>query len=342
MPSTVFEKLSKEGFTIRPATMDDLETAVNLFNAFSLATIGAKESRVKDIGDDWRTPGYELDTATRIVLSPNGMLVGYVEVWDVAKPPVHPWVWGCVHPEWKRQGIGSSLMTWAQARARQAIAEVPENARVAMYCGVVSTHEPSKRLLESLGMQLIRHFWQMVIELDDHPPVPQWPEGITVWVYNHHQDAEAVYRAVDEAFRDHWGYVEQPFEQGFQRWLHFAINREDYDHTLWFLAMAGDEIAGVARSRPRSDEDPEMGWVSVLCVRRPWRGQGLGLALLQHTFGEFHHRGKRRVGLSVDAENLTGATRLYEKAGMHVQRQYDTYELELRPGVELRTETPEG
>ena len=82
-----------------------------------------------------------------------------------------------------------------------------------------------------------------------------------------------------------------------------------------------------------------MGWVSILCVRRPWRGKGLGLALLQHTFNELHHWGKRRAGLGVDAQNLTGAIRLYEKAGMRVQRQYDTYELELRPGVELRTET---
>lgn len=53
MSSIAFEKLSKEGFTIRPVTMDDLEAAVNLFNAFSLATIGLKESRVKDIGNEW-------------------------------------------------------------------------------------------------------------------------------------------------------------------------------------------------------------------------------------------------------------------------------------------------
>lgn len=143
MSSIAFEKLSKEGFTIRPVTMDDLEAAVYLFNAFSLATIGVKESRVKDIGNEWQTPGFELDTATRIVLSPNGELVGYIEVWDGAKPPVHPWVWGCVHPDWERQGIGTSMMTWAQARARQAITEVPENARVALYCASVPTNPVS-------------------------------------------------------------------------------------------------------------------------------------------------------------------------------------------------------
>jgi len=41
------------------------------------------------------------------------------------------------------------------------------------------------------------------------------------------------------------------------------------------------------------------------------------------------------VGLGVDAQSLTGATRLYEKAGIRVERQYDVYEKELRPGKDL-------
>lgn len=75
-----------------------------------------------------------------------------------------------------------------------------------------------------------------------------------------------------------------------------------------------------------------MGWVHQLGVRRPWRQRGLGLALLQQSFAALHQRGRLRVGLGVDADSLTGATRLYEKAGMKVVRQYDTYEKELRPG----------
>ncbi|MNC98740.1 hypothetical protein D3C83_167960 [compost metagenome] len=61
------------------------------------------------------------------------------------------------------------------------------------------------------------------------------------------------------------------------------------------------------------------------------------MALLMHSFGEFYRRGHRKTGLGVDASNLTGALRLYERAGMHVFRQYDRYELELRPGKELMT-----
>ncbi|NEQ28561.1 MAG: AMP-binding protein [Microcoleus sp. SIO2G3] len=39
----------------------------------------------------------------------------------------------------------------------------------------------------------------------------------------------------------------------------------------------------------------------------------------------YHQHGQRRVGLGVDAESLTGATRLYERAGMHIAERYDTF-----------------
>ena len=113
---------------------------------------------------------------------------------------------------------------------------------------------------------------------------------------------------------------------------------ELYDPTIWFLAYDGDEIAGGSICRPESWEDPGAGWVRSLFVLRPWRRRGLALALLHHSFAEFERRGKPRVGLGVDAENRTGATELYKKAGMRIKRQYDRYELELRPGEELSTQ----
>ena len=99
-----------------------------------------------------------------------------------------------------------------------------------------------------------------------------------------------------------------------------------------------DEIAGFCLCRKEAYEDPDMGYVNILGVRRPWRRRGLGMALLQHAFAEFYRRGQQRAGLGVDAGSLTGATRLYERAGMHVARQFDTYEKMLRPGEDISTE----
>lgn len=90
------------------------------------------------------------------------------------------------------------------------------------------------------------------------------------------------------------------------------------------IRMPGEK-AWRTRSSHRSG-DPTWGWVGTLGVRRPWRRRGLGLALLQHAFGEFRRRGMSRAGLDVDAENTTGAVALYEHAGMHVERRRDTFE----------------
>ena len=101
------------------------------------------------------------------------------------------------------------------------------------------------------------------------------------------------------------------------------FQRADFDPSLWFLALDGDRIAGTALCFPRSEQ---LAWVRGLGVRRPWRGRGLGMALLQHAFAAFYARGMRIAGLGVDAQSPSGATRLYERAGMRVTEQYDTLE----------------
>jgi GNAT superfamily N-acetyltransferase len=57
-------------------------------------------------------------------------------------------------------------------------------------------------------------------------------------------------------------------------------------------------------------------------VRNPWRRQGVGLALFHHASGEFWRRGERQIGLGVDAESATGASRLYERTVMQLAFAY--------------------
>lgn len=328
----------EERLVMRPATMDDLEPAVELFNICSQCMIGKNEGTLSDVRTEWLLPAFELGDMTRVVLTPTGRMVGYIEVWDIDERPVNIWVWGRVHPDYEGQGIGTALMDWAERRARQALDRAPDDLKVVMRSGTYSGYEPGRQFLRDRGMKPIRHFYTMAIELTERPPEPKWPTGINVRPMRGLEEAEDVVRAVIDAFRDHWGFVEQPFEQEYQEWLHFMKHDEAFDPDLWFLAMDGDEIAGLSLCSPESREDKDMGWVRTLGVRRPWRRKGLGLALLHHSFGEFYRRGKARVGLGVDASSLTGATRLYKRAGMHPIRQFDSYELVLRPGRDVSTQ----
>ena len=124
------------------------------------------------------------------------------------------------------------------------------------------------------------------------------------------KDAKPFHDALIEAFEDEWNFVAMPFEE----WREMRLVKDpDFDPTLWFLVREGDEIAAVMRNEP---DRSGAGFVGALGVRKPWRKRGLALALLQHAFGEFYRRGKRRVSLGVDAQNPSGATPL--RARRHV------------------------
>jgi mycothiol synthase len=325
-------------FTLRPANMADLEAAVELFNLCSMHMMGKNEVSLSDVRSEWLLPDFDLEKTTRVAVYNQGQIVGYIEVWDIDELPVNIWVWGRVHPDFEGQGVGTALMDWAEMRARQALNRVPEDIMVVMRSGTFSGYEPAEMLLQERGMKPVRHFYTMAIELDQEPPRPCWPAGITVRPMRGLEEARDVVWAVRDAFRDHWGYVEQPFEQELEHWRHFMEHEEQFNPELWFLAMDGEEIAGMSLCIRQSREDADMGWVRTLGVRRPWRRQGLGLALLHHSFGEIYRIGQTRVGLGVDASSLTGATRLYERAGMQRIRQFDSYELVLRHGRDISTQ----
>jgi GNAT superfamily N-acetyltransferase len=239
-------------------------------------------------------------------------------------------------------GLGTYLIRWAIQRAHHVIEKVPADARVAVRSYSEQKWTPAINLFEAHQYTPIRHFFQMRIDMDAPPPTPIWPEGISLQNCRIPDDLEPYFRAVDEAFQDHFGHVDEPFEQAFEQFKHRRLRDEGFDPNLWFQAMDGDQVAGFCLGRKWGWESKEHGYINLLGVRRPWRKRGLGLALLHHIFNVYWGRGQKSVSLGVDADSLTGAVRLYEKAGMHVHRQYTTYELEIRPGIELAKTGAEG
>lgn len=331
-----------EGFTARGARMDDVESALVLFNRWSRSVIDRDEVvDAQAIRNEWKSPHFDPAEDIRLVFAPNGQMAGYVEVWTTVKPPVHPWMWGRVDPDYEDLGIGSWIMQWAEQRALRVLKDLPAELRFAPRVGTYREASKPRKLFEDMGYRQIRSSYQMLIEMDAPVPEPVWSAGISLRTFNPETDAKAVYRAEDEAFSDHFGHVQQPFDEGFKRFQHFVLEANDFDPSLLFLAVddSSGEIAGINICRPHSYDDPDMGWVGTLGVRRAWRKRGIGLALLRHSFNEFYRRGKRKVGLGVDAQNLTGALRLYENAGMHVRQAFDLYEKELRPGKEISVES---
>ena len=325
-----------KGYTTRMAVIEDLPRITALVNKTSQHFLGVDETNLDRLRNEWQTPGFDPHHNAHVVLSPAQRIVGAVEVWDITTPPVHPFAWMAVDPQLEdADHVRETLLQWAEERARQVLPRVEPELRVSIRFWTYHENSFTAALLEEHGFELARHSFRMRYEISGLPPVPDFPDGITVRRFNPDQDAEDVYRVDDEVFQDHFGYIEEPFEEGFLRFMHHMTGHDAYDPDLWFIAQEEDEIVGICLCRKWNVEDRDAGYISSLGVRRPWRRRGIALALLYHAFGEFHRRGKDKVDLGVDAENLTGAMGLYYKAGMVIHRQYDMYEKELRPGKEI-------
>jgi mycothiol synthase len=319
--------------TAAPADFGELDELTKFVQRVCLAESGRKLYTRDELNTYFGMPEFDIQRDTLILRDTTGAMVGAEWVENNA-PFVRPGATGFVAPEKAGTGIGTAMLGWARGVAESRVGEAPEGARVILAAGVDARHEPSLELMRGTGMEFIRYFLEMRIDFDVHMPEPRFPEGVEVRTFQPGEDDAIAYRAIDEAFKDHFGHVDRPFELGLRRFRH-RMNSETFDPSLWWLAFEGAEVIGANLCDPSVEDDERIGYVGSLSVRKPWRGQGVAKAFLVLAFQEFHRRAKTAATLHVDAENLTGATRLYEAVGMRESERYALFEIELRPGEDL-------
>ncbi|MEL7233659.1 MAG: GNAT family N-acetyltransferase [Chloroflexota bacterium] len=334
---TIEQVTLPEGFTVRAVQMSDLEPVVDMINA-SAEQEGHRERRSYDtFRTEWAQPNFDLATQTRLVLSPEGKPVAHIKVYH--ETDTQPILWHRVHADYHATPVGLYLLQWAERFARDRIHRAPEGTQVALHAASRPNDIATEKRFEALGMEKIRNFYDMRIDMTEAPDVPTMPDGFSIRDYRHPEDLREALRMDIEAFRDHWGFVEPDFEKE----LAFVKHKYDtdtlFDPELCLLAIddATGKIVGVCLSRIEAWEDPTVGYVESLAVLREYRGRGLAGTMLRTVFGRFYAKGKPSVTLGVDADSLTGATRLYERAGMYVYEVHPRWQKILREGVDTMT-----
>jgi mycothiol synthase len=302
-----------DGYQLRPPTPDDLDAVAEVVVADELDDGGQIVLGEDFVRGEWSRVG-DLATDAWVAVDDAGTIVGYAQI-TLEEPNVAR-SWGVVHPEHRGRGIGTSLLDRIEERASGLTTASPLRFRHAINAG----DDAAAAMLRSRGLRPIHHFWHMQIDLDEPVGLGRSPEGIDVGGIDPRQDLAAIHALLDDAFVDDLSHHPAPFD----RWVEEETGTPMYDPTLWLLARDGGRPAGVLTASVAGDR----GWVDYLAVAASHRGRGIGAALLRRSFAMFAERDIRRVLVSVDAQNPTGATGVYERVGMRIVNAWDQWERE--------------
>ena len=313
--------------TLRPAQWADLKAVAQLmYEVWEHDGDVTMAATPEDLQIQWQRPDFNLERDTFVVETADGRMVGF-DQFDNRYQHAILEAEGYVHPEFSSRGIGTTLLRSAEKRAYEEMDLAEPDVRISLRSPINHRDQSAHALHRKEGYVPLRYYWRMQIDLAAPPPPANFPDGIELRPFLKEEHARVVLDAQNESFRDHWGNHDEVYEQ----WAIRKFSRKEFDPTLWMIAWDGDQIAGFSQNRYRGG----IGWIGTLGVRRPWRKRGLGEALLLHSFGEFYRRGAKTIGLGVDAQNPTGATRLYQKVGMRAVSEFVIYEKELRAGREI-------
>ncbi|HZX06980.1 GNAT family N-acetyltransferase [Kribbella sp.] len=291
-------------FQTRPATLEDAPAINAIIAANEQAWHGQVESAPDRVAADLRRPLITLDLDTRVVETPDGEVVAWAWVHGGRRSQLD------VHPSYVGRGLGTELLDWAEARAREHesdwLAQTVDDA-----------DEGGTAILRSRGYDVLATNWLLERPVDGEPPVV--PDGVTVRPFAPGDERDA-HQVVQDAF-DEW----QPRRHEYEEWAGTSIERPTFDPALSPVAVAGSEIVGVVIGLELPDS-PD-GYVEQVAVRKDFRGRGIARALLTVAAQEAGRRGRQT--LTLWTHSGTGALAMYQRLGMSVRRSTTVYRTKL-------------
>jgi mycothiol synthase len=227
-------------------------------------------------------------------------------------------VQGWVRPAWRRRGLGGALLRWTERRASEVARVDGRSGPRAVSSWPDEGQAGAVALYRNTGYEVVRYAFQMVRDLTEPIPDAPLPDGLEIRPVLP-EDHRRIWDADSEAFRDHWNHGERT-EADYGFW--FAI--PELDTSLWRVAWDGAEVAGSVMPFVWAEENKVLGlrrgWLEHVSVRRPWRNRGLASALIAESLRALRDAGLGDAALGVDAENVSGALRVYERMGFRRAR----------------------
>jgi mycothiol synthase len=313
------------GLVLRAPSPDELAAPGALVASMVAVVAAANAAEGVDetttVGElvNWIThPGEHFDPASDLVLAlVDEALVGYLYVqWVDTTDGLREFrLGGYVDPAWQRRGIGHALLGWGERRAAERVKAAPTDRPVVVGSFADERRAAKISLLQGLGYQPTRWFFEMLRPSLDEIDVPPLPKGLEIRpLTSARHEVRRLFDADVEAFQDHWGGFAAD-DAAFEEWL----TEPNFDPSLYVVAWDGDEIAGAVENTIYASDNAtfgrKRGWLDGVFTRRPWRRRGLGAALVARSLVVLRERGMTEAMLGVDSDNPSGALGLYKRAG---------------------------
>jgi len=262
-----------------------------------------------------------------IVAEISGTIVGYTRGWwerDASSGLVFHQN-GFLLPEWRRKGIGQTMLSWMEDHFREPAAS---DAPVLPRCFQVNVTQYQKGtacMLERAGYQAQRHFYEMVRPcLDDIIEFPL-PEGLEIRSVKPDQ-YPAIWKSGDDTSKEEWGYKE-PSAQDYQEWLASPHFQPDLWQVAWEIKT--DQIMGQVLTFIDEDENKQFnrkrGYTEGIGVDRSWRRRGVARALISRSLQAQKAAGMEESALVADSDSTGNVIRLYESCGFQITKRDTIY-----------------
>lgn len=309
------------GYDWRPARLSDAAAIHQLLLDVEAVdrrgVVDTLDERARDFAD----AGLNLATDTLLGFDTDSSLVGLA--WVTTPPQVEDesrvFLWGEVHPRYRGRGLGSFLLHWMEQRGEQILAALPGSQPRLLRASCPDFLRDRVALYEKHGFYAARYSDHMRRKLSQPIPGAVFPADVRLVGWRPEM-AGLVLDALNDAFYDHWGFFPISPETWRLRYLDHPHFRPD----MSFLVLAEDEnpVVGFCVNLVNTEENQSTGvsqaWIQEVGVRRRWRKRGIAGALVCASLQAFRANGFDYAGLAVDADNLTGAQRIYQRLGFEL------------------------
>jgi mycothiol synthase len=247
-----------------------------------------------------------------------GNIIGYAAVF--LELVIKRAIFDClIHPMHRKKGIAAELFHHSNRHAKRA------GSRVVQIC-VKETNLAAKHMASRLGLEFIRYFVELRLDLND-AQLPDVKPGEYIIRALGHGEVDELTEVQNKAFADSWGFNPNTRDE-----IAYRINSSGCSSENILVAYLRNRPVGYCWTRVNVEDNPDPGKfkgnIHMLGVDPDFRRKGIGRNVLLAGLSYLNSNGVTVVELTADGEDPK-ALALYESVGFELYSRSEWYEKKL-------------